>query len=102
MGVANVVFELRKDFPGAKILLLGIFPRSGPESKVRAQIAEINRMISALHDDRQVFYRDIGPVFLAGDGSIPRDIMSDGLHPTSKGYELWATAVRDNLADLMK
>jgi lysophospholipase L1-like esterase len=102
MGVADVVFELRKDFPEAKILLLAVFPRSGPTSRVRGQIDEINKMISTLHDNQHVFYMDIGPKFLAPDGSIPQDIMSDGLHPTSKGYEIWADAVHDTLVGLMQ
>jgi lysophospholipase L1-like esterase len=102
VGVANVVFQLRKDFPDAKILLLAVFPRSGPTSKVRGQIDEINKVISALHDNQHVFYMDIGSKFLAEDGSIPKDIMSDGLHPTSKGYEIWAEAVHDTLAGLLK
>ena len=93
MGVADVVFELRKDFPDAKILLLGIFPRSFGGSSVTAKINEINKIIPALHDNQHVFYMDIGSKFLAADGSIPRDIMSDGLHPTTKGYEIWAEAV---------
>ena len=102
MGVADVVFELRKDFPDAKILLLAIFPRDRANSSVRAKITEINKIIAALHDNRHVFFMDIGPKFLAEDGSIPRDIMSDGLHPTNKGYEIWAEAVHDTLASLMQ
>jgi beta-glucosidase len=102
MGVADVVFELRKDFPDAKILLLAIFPRSGPTSRFRAQIDEINKIIPALHDNQHVFYMDIGPKFLAPDGSIPQDIMSDGLHPTSQGYEIWAETVHDKLVSLMQ
>jgi lysophospholipase L1-like esterase len=100
MGIADVVFELRKDFPDAKILLLAIFPRNGPGSKVRAQIDEINALIGALHDNQHVFYRNIGEKFLAGDGFIPKDIMSDGLHPTSRGYEIWAESVHDTLVHL--
>jgi lysophospholipase L1-like esterase len=102
MGVADIVFELRKDFPDAKILLLGIFPRSLGGPGVQAQINDINKIISTLHDNEHVFYLDIGPKFLAANGSIPRDIMSDGLHPTSKGYEIWADAVQETLANLMK
>jgi lysophospholipase L1-like esterase len=102
MGVADVVFELRRDFPEAKILLLAVFPRSGPATKVRTQIDEINKIISTLHDNEHVFYMDIGAKFLAADGSIPRDIMSDGLHPTSKGYEIWAEAVHDTLASFLQ
>jgi lysophospholipase L1-like esterase len=102
VGVADIVFDLRKDFPDAKILLLGIFPRSLGGPAVQTEINDINKIISTLHDNQHVFYMDIGSKFLAADGSIPRDIMSDGLHPTSKGYEIWANAVQDTLVDLMK
>jgi len=100
MGVADIVFEMRKDFPEAKILLLGIFPRSFGGPKIQPQIDEINRIISTLHDNQHVFYMDISSKFLAADGSISKEIMSDGLHPTSKGYEIWANAVHDTLVKL--
>ncbi len=102
MGVAADVFELRKDFPDAKILLLGIFPRGPANALVRAQIAEINKAISALNDNNHIIYLDIGSKFLAEDGSIPKDVMSDGLHPTTKGYQIWAEAVHESLENLMK
>ena len=101
-GVGAIVLELQKDFPEAKILLLGIFPRGAPVDPVRAQIAEINTIISRLDDGDKVHYLDIGKVFLDADGVIARDIMSDGLHPTTKGYELWAAAVQEPLAALMQ
>jgi len=101
-GVAADVAELRKDFPDAKILLLGIFPRSTPTNSVRTTITEINTIISKLDDGKHVFYLDIGGKFLAADGTIPKDVMSDGLHPTTKGYEIWAEAVKDPLARMLK
>lgn len=102
MGVADVVFELRKDFPDAKILLLAIFPRSIGGPGAQKIIDAINPIIATLNDGKNVFYMDIGSKFLAEDGSIPKEIMSDGLHPTSKGYEIWAEAVKDKLASLMQ
>jgi lysophospholipase L1-like esterase len=102
MGIAAIVFEMRKDFPDAKILLLGIFPRGTPGQAVRQQIAAINTIISCLHDGRHVFYLDIGDKFLSPDGSIPRDIMNDLLHPTAKGYEIWAQAVKETLDGFLK
>jgi lysophospholipase L1-like esterase len=100
-GVKAVVAELRKDFPNAKILLLGIFPRSTPDSPVRAKIKEINTIIAKLHDGENVTYMDIGDKFLAEDGTIPRDVMADGLHPTTKGYEIWAEAVKEPLEKML-
>jgi len=101
-GIGAVVLELQKNFPKAKILLLGIFPRSTANDPVRATIAEINAIISRLHDGNRVHYLDIGSKFLDADGNIPRDVMSDSLHPTTKGYEIWAEAVKEPLENLMR
>jgi lysophospholipase L1-like esterase len=101
-GIGAVVLELQKDFPSAKILLLAVFPRGAAKDPVRATIAGINSIISRLDDGKTVFYLDIGAKFLDADGNIPADVMSDGLHPTTKGYEIWAEAVKEPLANLMK
>lgn len=100
-GIGAVVLELQRSFPRAKILLLGVFPRGRPNDPVRETIAEINRTIARLHDGDDVHYLDIGAQFLAADGSIPADVMSDLLHPGPKGYEIWAQAVLEPLTKLM-
>lgn len=100
-GIGAVVLELQKDFPQAKILLLGVFPRGRPGDPVRGTIDEINRAIAKLHDGNRVHYLDIGAKFLAADGTIPNDVMSDLLHPSTKGYEIWAEAVKAPLTQLM-
>jgi lysophospholipase L1-like esterase len=101
-GIGAVVLELRKDFPTAKILLLAVFPRSGPRDPVRSDIAEINKRISKLHDGKSVHYLDIGAKFLDADGNIPTEVMQDALHPSTKGYEIWAEAVKEPLARLLE
>jgi len=101
-GVGAVVLELRQDFPAAKILLLGIFPRANPGDPVRKVVLDVNPIIAKLHDGKNVFYLDIGSKFLDADGMLPPDIMADRLHPNEKGYEIWAEAVKGPLAELMK
>ncbi|MBN2318843.1 MAG: GDSL family lipase [Acidobacteria bacterium] len=101
-GIGAVVLELQKDFPKAKILLLAVFPRNKPGDPVRATIARINDIISKLDDGDRVHYLDIGSKFLDAGGNIPEDVMSDALHPTAKGYEIWAKAVKEPLENLMK
>jgi lysophospholipase L1-like esterase len=100
-GVGAVVQSLQTKFPQAKILLLAIFPRGNPGDAVRDKIAEINRIISKLHDGTRVQYLDIGAGFLDASGNIPADVMSDKLHPGAKGYEIWANAVKDPLTKMM-
>jgi lysophospholipase L1-like esterase len=101
-GVGAIVLELRKNFPNAKILLMAIFPRNQPTSNARRVNAEASAIYSRLADNQNVFYMDIGQNFLAPDGTIPTDIMADGLHPTAKGYVVWGEAVKDKIAELMK
>ena len=100
-GIGAIVLEARKDFPNAKILLLAIFPRGNPGDPVRDKIAEINKIISKLDDKQHVFYMDIGPKFLAADGTLDA-VMPDRLHPNAAGYDIWGAAVKDKLAEFMK
>jgi (4-O-methyl)-D-glucuronate---lignin esterase len=102
-GVGAIVMEMRKDFPNAKILLLAIFPRGVPGDAVRDRIAEANRIISKLDDQKNVFYMDIGAKFLDEKGVfLPDSFRADNLHPQAKGYDIWGQAVSAKLADLMK
>jgi lysophospholipase L1-like esterase len=43
----------------------------------------------------------VGDKFLTADGTLTTEIMADGLHPTAKGYEIWAAAIIDTVKRLM-
>src|SRR5215467_9218383 len=101
-GIGAVVLEMRHDFPSAKILLLAIFPRNTPGDPVRDKIADVNKLISKLDDQRHVFYMDIGAKFLDEKGVfLPDSFRPDNLHPQAKGYDIWGQAVSAKLAQLM-
>ena len=40
-----------------------------------------NDIVAKLADEKNVFYLDIGPSFLAADGTLDRHVMPDLLHP---------------------
>lgn len=102
-GVKAIVTHLRTKQAQAKILLLAIFPRGEkPDHPQRVQINEINAAIAKLHDGRHVHFLDIGQKFLAPDGTLPKEIMPDFLHPNQKGYEIWAAAIKEPLARLLR
>lgn len=102
-GDRLIVEEFKKRQPQTKVLILGIFPRNAdPASAFRATIKEINGKLEKLADNRQVFYMDIGGKFLTADGTLTTEIMNDGLHPTAKGYQIWADATRDRVKELMR
>ena len=102
-GDRLIIEEFNKRQPQAKVLLLGIFPRNAdPANPLRATIKEINSKLAKLADNNKVFYMDIGDKFLTADGTLTTEIMADGLHPTAKGYQIWADAIIDKVKMLMK
>jgi beta-glucosidase len=101
-GVKAIVTKLRTKLPQTKVLVLAIFPR-GPDTKdwSRQVNSKTNEIIAKLADDKDVFFLDIGPKFLTADGTLPRDIMPDLLHPNPKGYGIWAEAIEPSVKKLM-
>jgi len=95
-GVEAVVDALRP----SRILLLALFPRGEkPDDPLRAKIRDVNERLAKIRDVR---YLDLGPLFLRTDGTISAELMPDFLHLSDKGYRVWADAVREPLAELLR
>lgn len=102
-GIKACVNQLRKLYPNAKILVNAIFPfEESAQSPRRADVKTANALVKTLNDNKHVFVKDYGNIFLQADGSISKDIMGDFLHPTPKGYQLWVDAMLPDIQSLMK
>jgi len=94
-GVTAVVSAYQKCCPEAVILLQGIFPRGAqPADPIRAKVKAVNQALSRLGDGEKIIFVDFGDKFLEPDGSLSREIMPDFLHPSPKGYQIWADAIQ--------
>src|SRR5207244_12922985 len=96
-----IVEELRRRLPKAKILLLGVFPRSQKPNATRERLKSANEKIARLDDGSHVKFLDIGKAFLNEDGTISREIMPDDLHLSRKGDRLWADAMEPTLWSML-
>ena len=93
-GIGAIVDRLHKHNPKTRILLLGIFPRGAkPNDKMRLNNDAVNALLAKLEGYKRVHYLDIGPKYLQADGTLPQEIMPDLLHPSLKGYQIWADNV---------
>ena len=101
-GVTAIVHELRTRLPESKILLFGIFPRGEKNDPVRDQVKAVNEQLAKLDDGKMVKFMDIGFRFLEPDGTLPRKIMPDLLHPNEQGYQIWSDAMAGTLDPLLK
>ena len=111
-GIKAIVCKLREDLPQTKILILAIFPRgSRDQRKDKTQGATFNpqwakndqasELASKVADGKMITYLDINKAFLDENGTLPRKVMPDLLHPDKKGYQLWAEAMNPTLQKLL-
>ena len=103
----KIVTEIHQKLPDTKVLLLGIFPRGADPKKPevaaqREKIKTVNAELAKLDDGNKTRYLDIGEKFLDSDGVIKKDIMGDALHPSPKGYQIWADAMQPLLDEMIK
>ena len=99
-GIEKIVQEYQTRLPNAVLLLQGIFPRGEVNDPYRARIKHINSLIAHLGDGKKVIYLDLSDKFLSPDGTLSKDIFPDGLHPSEKGYEIWAAAIQPVVAQV--
>jgi lysophospholipase L1-like esterase len=101
-GVTALVHELGRQKPEAKLLLLGLLPRGAKANdKFRDKIKEVNKGLAGLEDGKKVRYLDAGAKFTDKEGDLIAETMPDGLHPSAKGYALWAEAIKGALESLV-
>lgn len=100
-GVRALLDEIQKRQPQAHIILMAIFPRGAKPDARRAKLDAVNPLLAQFAAPGRITFLDIGAKFLQPDGSIAREVMGDFLHPTAKGYEIWAEAIEPLLVKLL-
>lgn len=100
-GIKAICAKMRTKLPKTKILILAIFPRGEGPSTQREKNAKASLLASEIADNEMIYYLDINDKFLEANGTLPKDIMPDLLHPNEKGYQIWAEAIEPTVAELM-
>jgi lysophospholipase L1-like esterase len=103
-GIRALVDICRRKAPTATIILTGIFPRNDNRGDPTAVFAEINRInanIGRMADGKTIRYVNINDKLADKDGRLFEGMSVDGLHPTVKGYQIWADALTPILTELL-
>jgi lysophospholipase L1-like esterase len=99
-GIKALIDLCRKKAPNATIILNGIFPRNDNIAVV-PEINRINENISRFADGRKIRYININDTLADADGRLHDGMTVDKLHPTVKGYQIWADALKPILTELL-
>lgn len=101
-GIRAILSTLRTRLPDARILLLGVFPRSASaDAPLRRLNVTINNLIHTYADNQRIFFLDLSQHFLDDQGRLSQNLMPDYLHPNEHGYQVWADGMEDMLKRLL-
>lgn len=94
-GVEAVCRKVRSKVGRASVVLMAIFPREQyPHHPRRRLINAANRLLKTWANEQGIAFLDIGPGMLTPDGVLSKEIASGFCHPTDKGCQIWADAIR--------
>ena len=101
-GIQAILRIMETKAPGATIVLTGIFPRNDNPA-VMPTINKINKNLSQLADGKKIRFLNINDRLANPDGKLFDGMMNaaDKLHPTIKGYQVWADALKPIFSELL-
>lgn len=101
-GVKAILDRCRQKAPDATIILTAIFPRND-NIAVMPTITKINGNLATFADGKTVRFLNINDRLAETNGTLVEGVMNerDRLHPTLKGYQIWADALKPIFRELL-
>lgn len=99
-GLKKLVDACRDKAPGATLILTGILPR-GENLALTPAINRINASLAAMADGKRVRYLNINARLADNEGNLFDGMMGDKVHPTLKGYQVWADALKPVFTEVL-
>jgi lysophospholipase L1-like esterase len=89
-----ILKKIKADLPETRILVLGVLPAfEKADAPIRAKIRAVNEALAKEQDLKQVFFLDLGSLFVDADGSLDKELVRDGIHLSERGYEVFGEAL---------
>lgn len=90
--VEQMIEIMRETNPGIRFTIISVLPTTDAFFKgFQHKMVELNDLYKALAEKNEdVSFCDIYPYFLADNGYCKPELMIDGLHPNSAGYQILA------------
>ena len=99
-GLKAIVSVCQEKAPNAVIVLTGLFPRND-NMAVIAEINAINENLAKMADGKKIRYLNVNDKLADKNGKLFEGISKDKLHPTVKGYQVWADGLRPIFTEIL-
>jgi lysophospholipase L1-like esterase len=99
-GVKAIVETCQKLAPKAKLILTAIFPRNDNFAFLPV-IRSANQELESYAKRKGIAWVNVNSQLADANGKLFEGMTQDNLHPTVKGYQIWADALRPILTQIL-
>lgn len=99
-GLKALVDISEQKAPNATLILTAIFPRNDNMAVVPT-INKINENIAKMADGKKIRYLNVNDKLADADGKLFPGMSKDRLHPTVKGYQIWADGLKPIFTEIL-
>jgi lysophospholipase L1-like esterase len=99
-GLQAIVKVCQEKAPNAVIVLTGLFPRND-NLAVIPEINQINEKLAKMADGKKIRYLNVNDKLADKDGKQFPGMTRDRLHPTVKGYQIWADGLKPIFTEIL-
>ena len=99
----EIVRQLKAKHPNTQIVVQSILPHGGENSTWESRdkllalpsdrIVAMNNSLKKIAKESNIYYLDLYPIFVTGEGKLRPDLTTDGLHLNREGYLVWRSAI---------
>ena len=103
-GLKAIVKVCQEKAPDATLIITGIFPRNSARNNplgVIPTINQINDNLAKLADGKKIRYLNVNDKLADKDGKLLPGMTVDQLHPTAKGYQIWADGLKPIFTEIL-
>ena len=99
-GIKKILDDCREKAPDAVIILTAIFPRNDNMTAVPT-IFKIDEDIAKFADGKRIRFLNVNDKLADKDGQQFPGMFGDRLHPTPKGYQVWADGLKPIFTEIL-
>jgi lysophospholipase L1-like esterase len=99
-GLTAIVNICQEKAPGATLILTGLFPRND-NMAVIPEINKINENLAMMADGKKIRYLNVNDKLADKEGKLFEGMSKDRLHPTVKGYQIWADGLKPIFTEIL-
>jgi len=99
-GLKALVSTCRQKAPNAVIILTALFPRNDTMSVIPV-INRINDNLAKMANGKNVRFLNVNDKLADKEGKLFEGISKDKLHPSLKGYQIWADGLKPIFTEIL-